>query len=81
MNRLCPSSPKAQLEMAVPASIRPSSTPAGEKIINPPGPEAKRLPRASTFIPSGRPGRSGPTEAVMSAKTRRLATLPCASSA
>src|SRR4051812_47617741 len=77
MNKVFPSAPpNAQLEMAVPASIRPSSRPSGAKMWIPPGPLAQRLPRASTDIPSGRPGRPFAASAVMSAKVRRERIAP-----
>ena len=55
MNKVFPSSPKAQLAVADPASILPNNFPSGLMIKTPPGPVAHKLPSLSTLNPSGAP--------------------------
>jgi hypothetical protein len=57
--------------------MMPSRVPSGAKTQVPPGPVQKTRPSTSTFMPSGTPSVSSDD---MSAKMRRRASLPSASS-
>jgi hypothetical protein len=76
MNRVCPSSPHATLEVGCPVSIVPRSVPSEAITLSPPGRAPMMLPCRSTLNPSDQKKRSYPYRVASNIDTIVL-FLPC----